>query len=36
MTARVDEMVDKEAVESASEGTEEEVASAEEFWQTRA
>ncbi|KAF9782635.1 hypothetical protein BJ322DRAFT_1110510 [Thelephora terrestris] len=33
--ARVVEMVDEEVVESASEGTEEEVASAEEYWQTR-
>ncbi|KAF9778859.1 hypothetical protein BJ322DRAFT_1024733 [Thelephora terrestris] len=32
--ARVVEMVDEEVVESASEGTEEEVASAEEYWQT--
>jgi hypothetical protein len=33
--ARVVEMVDEGTVESASEGTEEEVASAEEYWQTR-
>ena len=33
--ARVVEMVDEEVVESASEGTEEEIASAEEYWQTR-
>jgi hypothetical protein len=33
--ARVVEMVDEEVVESASEGTEEEVVSAEEYWQTR-
>ncbi|KAF9783402.1 hypothetical protein BJ322DRAFT_1022076 [Thelephora terrestris] len=33
--ARVVEMVDEETVESASEGTEEEIASAEEYWQTR-
>jgi hypothetical protein len=33
--ARVIEMVDEEVDESASEGTEEEVASAEEYWQTR-
>ncbi|KAF9782890.1 hypothetical protein BJ322DRAFT_1022419 [Thelephora terrestris] len=33
--ARVVEMVDEEVDENASEGTEEEVASAEEYWQTR-
>jgi hypothetical protein len=33
--ARVDEMVDKGAVKSVSEGMEEEIASAEEYWQTR-
>jgi hypothetical protein len=33
--AQVVEMVDEEVVESASEGTEEEIASAEEYWQTR-
>jgi hypothetical protein len=33
--ARVVEMVDEEVAESAEEGTEEEVASAEEYWQTR-
>jgi hypothetical protein len=33
--ARVVKMVNEEAVESASEGTEEEIASAEEYWQTR-
>ena len=33
--ARVVEMVDEEVVENASEGTEEEIASAEEYWQTR-
>jgi hypothetical protein len=33
--ARVVEMVDEEIVESASEGTEEEIASAEEYWLSR-
>ena len=33
--ARVVEMVDEEVDESVSEGTEEEIASAEEYWQTR-
>ena len=33
--ARVVEMVDEEVDENASEGTEEEIASAEEYWQTR-
>ena len=33
--ARVVEMVDEEVDENVSEGTEEEIASAEEYWQTR-